>query len=512
MKHLATEPLLQATLNAYPHAALISGLDGRILAANNQTVGLFGKPLQQAMEQNLLAPGLLGEWTVKAVREHLQAATDKANIQFTIHGVTPLPALTPLLISARSFIPNTKDAPGLLWTFQVLPKAADGMKAADVNNLLTLIQTTETLLQFGSFSWDPHTREGIWSEGLYRILGYENAAACPEKPSAEFFLRFPDPSFAPALYETLEKARQEKRGYEAEYDIVDIHGKRKHLVSKGMYCIDEKTGAEKMLGVIRDMTEMKRLGRERDKYVLDLARSNKELEQFAYVASHDLQEPLRKILTFSDRLQVKFKEVLGADGAQYIERMTNAAGNMRRLIDDLLQLSRVATRDIPLEKVDLNTTIQHVINDLEIPIRETGALIRAAHLPEIQGRSIQLEQLFINIIGNALKFRHAGRTPEIRLSARALTHEEKLKYLLDEHRAWYRIQVKDNGIGFEQTYAERIFEVFQRLHGKSDYPGTGLGLSICKKIVERHQGAILAEGTPGEGASFFLLLPAVQSV
>ncbi|PUZ20110.1 PAS fold-containing protein [Chitinophaga costaii] len=513
MKQLASERLLQASINAYPHPVIITSPDGKILAANNQTVALFGQPLQQTMEQNLLQAPLLSSWTLQAAQELLHTSPDVANINFTLHGVTNAPALVPVRIHLRSFITERQDKPGLMWTFQVLSKTNAGAVGENqVGALFTLADTAESLLLFGTYSWNLHTQEITWSEGMYRILGYASAADCPETPSLEFYTRFLDPGLATGLYKELAQARSSKQNYAHEYDIIDLQGRRKRIHSQGSYWRDASSGIEKLLGVIHDITDIKKLERERDKFVLDLARSNKELEQFAYVASHDLQEPLRKILTFSDRLQVKYKEQLGDDAAQYLERMTNAANNMRRLIDDLLQLSRVTTRDIPLENVDLNNTLRHVIKDLEAPVRQTNASIKAELLPNIQGRSVQLEQLFTCIIGNALKFHQPGRPLKIIISAATLSHAEKTKYLLDEQRTWYRLGVKDNGIGFEQAYAERIFEVFQRLHGKSDYPGTGLGLSICKKIVERHQGAILAEGIPGQGASFFIILPNVQKV
>jgi len=243
-----------------------------------------------------------------------------------------------------------------------------------------------------------------------------------------------------------------------------------------------------------------------------LNKSNQELEQFAYVASHDLQEPLRKISTFSDRLQVKYKDQLPPDASQLIDRMIVAVGRMRILINDLLLFSR-AGRVAPesITEVDMSALLQNVLSDLEVALQEKNAVVHSTQLPIIEGNITNFQQLFQNILTNAIKFSQEERQLEINISYQLLKGKEI--NIVKESRwdeTFCRICIEDNGIGFDPDYAERIFLIFQRLHGISEYSGTGIGLAICKKIVDSHQGYIMAYGYPGKGASFVIILPVKQ--
>ncbi len=242
---------------------------------------------------------------------------------------------------------------------------------------------------------------------------------------------------------------------------------------------------------------------------LDLRRSNEELEKFAYVASHDLQEPLRKIQAFGDRLATRFRDEVGDQGREYIGRMLASAARMRTLINDLLAFSRVGIKGQAFTHVDLGRELAEVLSDLEVRITETGADVTAGPLPAIEADPLQMRQLFQNLIANALKFRKPDVPPHIQVTA---TATDNLPADADPPPAvaGVRLVIADNGIGFEQTYAERIFEVFQRLHAKHEFEGTGIGLAVCRKIVERHGGEIAARGTPGEGAVFIIDLPLSQ--
>lgn len=231
-----------------------------------------------------------------------------------------------------------------------------------------------------------------------------------------------------------------------------------------------------------------------------LARSNGELEQFAYVASHDLQEPLRKIQAFGDRLKSKCEAGLGPEGLDYLTRMENAAARMRVLIQDLLTLSRVASNSKPFVAVDLNDVVRTVVSDLEMRIQDTGGRVEIGPLPVIFGDRGQMAQLFQNLIGNGLKFRKPGEKPVVKIQSQLSTARQ------GEANAWL-IEVVDNGIGFDEKYRDRIFQIFQRLHGRNEYEGTGIGLAICRKIVERHHGSITANSSPGAGAKFIITLP-----
>lgn len=233
-------------------------------------------------------------------------------------------------------------------------------------------------------------------------------------------------------------------------------------------------------------------------YATELERSNRELQDFAYVASHDLQEPLRKIQTFGNRIEAKYNDTLDEQGLDYLRRMQNAAARMQTLIHDLLALSRVMTTSNDFILTDMNTIVAEVLSDLEIRIEQTGASIEVNDLPDIAADPLQMRQLFQNLIGNALKFIRPDTTPHIQVMA---------SYIDVDKKRMVEIKVIDNGIGFDEKHAERIFSVFQRLHGKNDYEGTGVGLAICRKITERHKGSIRAARNPDHGATFTVLMP-----
>ena len=230
----------------------------------------------------------------------------------------------------------------------------------------------------------------------------------------------------------------------------------------------------------------------------ELSRSNAELEQFASVASHDLQEPLRKVQTFAAQLTATEQDRLSVEGQDFLRRMSDAAGRMRTLIDDLLMFSRVSTQGRPFIAVDLGEIVAQVLVDLELSITDTGAQVTAGALPSLEADPVQMRQLLQNLLGNALKFRRDGIVPELRFSAEVADNVAELI-------------LQDNGIGFDQQYATRIFGAFARLHGAGEYPGTGIGLALCRKIVERHHGTIAAESEVGHGARFTVRLPVEQA-
>jgi light-regulated signal transduction histidine kinase (bacteriophytochrome) len=261
----------------------------------------------------------------------------------------------------------------------------------------------------------------------------------------------------------------------------------------------------------RDVTPFRNFERDRERSIRELNRSNRELEEFAYVASHDLQEPLRKISTFGERLHAKFSEALGKEGALYLERILASTENMRILIDNLLEFSRATRSSRAFEKVDLNTVMATVKMDLELKIEENNAQIIITSLPKIEAVPSEMKQLFNNLLSNSIKFKKPAVDPVIEIGTEKIGKQEKEKHHLPADKEFFKINIKDNGIGFEEEYAERIFQIFQRLHGKAEYPGSGIGLAICKKIVDNHGGVMYAEGKLGAGATFILILPEKQS-
>ncbi len=242
----------------------------------------------------------------------------------------------------------------------------------------------------------------------------------------------------------------------------------------------------------------------------ELVRSNRELQEFAFVASHDLQEPLRKIRAFGDRLMDRYAPLLDERGLDYIRRMQSSSERLQSLIDALLTYSRVTTQARPFAPTDLNRVVQEVLADLDLRLQEVGGQVIVGDLTTVDADALQIRLLMQNLIGNALKFRSPGIAPIVSITGD--WHDEQTHRNGDRNglARTYQLTVKDNGIGFEPEYAERIFQVFQRLHGRNEYEGTGVGLAICRKIVERHGGSITATGTPGCGATFSIVLPGYQ--
>jgi signal transduction histidine kinase len=243
-------------------------------------------------------------------------------------------------------------------------------------------------------------------------------------------------------------------------------------------------------------------------YSEELQRSNRELEEFAFVASHDLQEPLRKIRAFGDRLQQKYSAQLGDTGSDYVLRMQSASERMSALIDDLLSFSRVTTKQRPFVSVNLNEVMHRVIDDLDYSIEETNAQLHIDPLPTIDVDATQIAQVFLNLIANSLKFHLRDTRPIITVTCEMNVTPP----VVDDIRTWCCLRFSDQGIGFDAQYVERIFSLFQRLHGRGEYSGTGIGLALCRKIVERHGGTITAQSEPGEGAIFTIYLPMTQTV
>jgi len=233
-----------------------------------------------------------------------------------------------------------------------------------------------------------------------------------------------------------------------------------------------------------------------------LRTSNRELEQFASVASHDLQEPLRKIEAFGDRLKTR-STTLEETSRDYLERILASASRMRTLINDLLSFSRVTTRAQPFARINLDKVAREVVSDLEGRLQQVSGRVEIGPLPEIEADPTQIRQLFQNLIGNALKFHKPDVPPVVQVAGQMLSPSRK--------GAQVELTVKDNGIGFEEVYLDRIFEVFQRLHGRNEYEGTGIGLAICRKIAERHGGTITARSRPEQGAEFIVTLPVQQN-
>ena len=276
------------------------------------------------------------------------------------------------------------------------------------------------------------------------------------------------------------------------YRAVWKTGEVRHIKTMATVIQDEKNKSVKMLGVCTDITDMKRAEELQQIAMQNLQRSNEELEQFAYVASHDLQEPLRMVSSFTQLLERRYSDKLDNDAKEFIGYAVDGANRMQRLINDLLDYSRITTRGNEFSKIDLSAILAYSIRQLQEKILETGTLVTNDDLPQITGDESQLIRLFQNLIENAIKYK-GEFSPRIHISSKSTP-------------GFWHISVKDNGIGIEPQYSERIFQIFQRLHSKEAYPGTGIGLAVCKRIVERHGGKIWIESIEGEGSEFIFTI------
>lgn len=289
----------------------------------------------------------------------------------------------------------------------------------------------------------------------------------------------------------------------------DKSGKKRWSFTSKVVWRDRNGDVLGTVGITRDIHEFKQtqeaLRQSEEKlrvFTAQLERSNHELQDFAYVTSHDLQEPLRKIVVFGDRLKEKCSDLLPEESRDYLERMQRAATRMQTLISDLLSFSRVTTKARPFAPVDLSEVAHEVASDLEARIEQAKGKVEIGSLPVIDAEKMQMRQLLQNLIGNALKFHKPGESPQVNVSSRKITSEAG--------RELCELTVSDNGIGFDEKYLDRIFHVFQRLHTREEYEGNGMGLAIVRKIALYHGGDVTAKSKPGFGAAFIVTLPTVQ--
>ncbi|HAK61475.1 MAG TPA: diguanylate cyclase, partial [Nitrospiraceae bacterium] len=292
-----------------------------------------------------------------------------------------------------------------------------------------------------------------------------------------------------------------------EQTYIAKDGRRIPVLFSGAAMQDSDGTIQGIVCVAQDITDRKHAEEQLKSFAAKLEASNKELENFAYVASHDLQEPLRKVTAFGDQLQTKYGKKLGEKGGDYLERMRGAAQRMQSLIKNLLTYSRVTTKAQPFVPVNLGSVAREVLSDLEVRIVQTKGRVDVDDLPIIDADPLQMRQLFQNLIANALKFHRDGDPPVVTIRSALISGNGTGGEQSNAAGELCRITFSDNGIGFDEKYIDRIFGVFQRLHGRNEYEGTGIGLAICRKLVERHGGTITTTSTPGQGAVFTVLLP-----
>jgi PAS domain S-box-containing protein len=373
--------------------------------------------------------------------------------------------------------------------------------------------------KLGTWEYSPASGNLTWSDECRRI--YDVPADI--KPDFDLFTQLIHPDDCEFTLREINKALQPASGgdYDIQFRLLRYSDRAVRWIrSQGKVYFNEQGKPERFIGTVLDTTderlvkeELERKVEERTKDLKEanvkLAQSNSELEQFAFVASHDLQEPLRKIQAFGDMLKAKFPDSIGEEGKDLISRMQSASLRMKTLIDSLLSFSRVSFSKDEHQEIDLSALIEGVLNDLEASIKDRNAIILVDKLYPVKGEPMQLRQLFQNLIGNALKFSKEDQTPQIKISSKLVSGKDSGIQVLStvKDKLFQLIEVKDNGIGFEPEYSKKIFQLFQRLHGKKDYPGSGMGLSIVQKVVNNHNGYIKASSSSGEGATFQILLP-----
>ncbi|MES2241094.1 MAG: CHASE3 domain-containing protein [Bacteroidota bacterium] len=362
----------------------------------------------------------------------------------------------------------------------------------------------EILGKYGSWLFNIEEKTFSYSDNKFRLMG------CKPKsfnPTFENLLDYIHPDDKELFTDAFEQIEEKEILPLIHYRIIKKDTLEiRHFRTAAKIFID-RLHNKNMIGTTQDITEdynKTQLIELRNK---ELEQNNKELMEFNHVASHDLQEPLRKIQTFISRIEDKEKENLSETAKNYFEKIQEASNRMRVLIDDLLQYSRTSRSEKTFEDIDLNSVASNAISELSENITEKKAVINIEKLHQIQGIQFQLEQLFINIISNSLKYSKTDEAPIISITSKKVKASKTPKLNDNSKKEYIKITFKDNGLGFEQEYAEKIFLLFNRLHGKKEYPGTGVGLAICKKIVENHKGYIFAKGKPDEGAVFEIYLP-----
>jgi PAS domain S-box-containing protein len=356
------------------------------------------------------------------------------------------------------------------------------------------LRTSEERFRIGATSvsdliWDWDIIHGTldWFGEIDKLFGY-----APGKfpKTLEAWEQVIYPEDRDRVMATLEKHLKDRTPYIEEYRVIQKDGNIRYWTDRGSAMWDERGNAYRMIGACSDVTDRK-LAEE------ELARSNRELQQFAYVSSHDLQEPLRMISSFVQLLEKRYKGKLDQDADEFIGYIVEGALRMQRMIQDLLTFSRVQTQGAEFARIETGQVFEKAVFNLRVLIEETGAVVTKDELPTVMGDETQLIQLFQNLIDNAIKFHRVEENPKVHISAQRKGNN-------------WEFSVKDNGIGIDPRYFDRIFIIFQRLHSREAYEGTGIGLAVCIRIVERHGGRIWVESEPGRGSIFHFSLPAVN--
>ncbi len=492
---------LETILETSKEYVAVYGKDLKLITINKATEILMGQKKEDVIGKTLLElmPHSRGS------REELQL---KSALQGdTIHNEPYQSDITGRYI--ENYINPLRDKQGNVYAAVAIANDVTSiiLRQKEVEAAKELLQiqnqtfeAAERIANLGSYKWDMTTGVMEYSDNLFRLLDCEPGEFVP---SFEKFLSFIHPGDLEHVTKNGEETRQSGVLVETPYRIISKKGNVKHFRSSGSFTGD----ADKriLIGTVQDISKDVEAAEELRTKNLELQISNTELTSFTYVASHDLQEPLRKIQAFGKLILQTQK--FDAKTEDYFNRIISAGERMQNLIVSLLDFSRTSETELVFEPCNLNTIVEESRDNLQLNIVETGALIEYDSLPTIMASQVQLSQLFTNLIDNAIKYSRPQIKPIIKITAALVKGNETNHPLANSQKNYHQLKIEDNGIGFEKEYETKIFELFQRLHGRSEYSGTGIGLAIVKRIVTNHKGFIVAEGRPGNGATFIIYIP-----
>lgn len=482
------ERRLQAILDNTSTVVYVKDLEGRYLLINREFETLFGVTLSEVIGKNDydLFPGEFAD-AFRAVDRRVAEHGETIEIEEVAPQADGLHTYISSKFPLRGDQSEVYAVAGISTDITGRKRAEEQLR--DSQQQLNLALTSA---EIGTWSWDIAPDEIFWDDRTHDIFGLRRDTFAGTHAG---FVAMLHPGDARRVQDAMEECLRHGDDFDIDYRIVWPEGNIRHITARAAVLRNDDGEPVRMTGVCLDITERKGAEQQLRRYASRLEATNRELEEFAYIVSHDLQEPLRTLSFFSDSLQADLADTISGEARRDLQFIADAAQRMQQLVRDLLTLSRAGRTEMRRDSVPLRECVQAALDVLSTRIRETGAQVDVAELPVVQGDRTLLTQLFQNLVGNALKFVGPDDHPHVRVVA---TRRDG---------AWV-VGVQDNGIGIKPEFAKKIFAPFQRLHASSEYEGTGIGLAICRKVVQRHGGTIWVESQPGHGANFQFELPA----